>query len=509
MSSRSRVSRRSFAHRWPVALAAAAAVTFAFASPVGASPSPKLKQRFIVVLEDGVKPGKAAKAHAERHGLKIGHVYRSALRGYSAVVPPGKLRKLRRDVRVNYVVHDMLVSGVASPGQPAPIGAVHREFGVAHLPENSLPPEASPMADPGGVPFETDGTDGTDETVEGAGKPGGGGSGGGTAVQSMPTGINRIDADLSSTASGDGTGSVSVSVAVFDTGSGPHADLNIAGAMNCVPRTKGTADLQGHGTHVAGIIAAKDDAAGVVGVAPGARIYSVRVLGTSITGTLSDLICGLDWLNANATSLGIKVANMSLEMTRTGATTDLDDDCDASIGEPLHDAICRVVAKGVTFVAAGGNYAKELTNTTPAAYNDVLTVNAMADFDGQPGGVSVNPTQCEADGDDSSAAFSNWSSDSGLDKYHTVAAPGRCLNSTWKGGGYNLQSGTSFAAPHAAGVVALCIHSGQCAGLTPRAVVQRIYDDANSTPDTFGFTDDPNSAISGRWYGRLVSADPY
>ena len=475
------------------------------AGNAGAAPS---SQRYIVVLEDDARPSKVADAHRAKFGLKIGHVYRSALRGYSAKVPPGMLRKIESDVRVDYVVQDALVTGTDAKGTP-------NEFGVSHIPENSLPPQASPNAEPPAPPFtgEQPGAGGgggsEEDIVEGAGNPSGGGGGGATTGQKLPTGIDRIDGDLSSATSGNGSGSLSVGVAVLDTGSGPHSDLNVAGGFNCVPRTKGTTDLQGHGTHIAGIIGAKDDGAGVVGVAPGARIYSVRVLGTSITGTLSDLVCGLDWVAANATAQGINVVNLSLELSRTVGDAGMDDDCDGPIGDALHDAVCRLIAKGVTIVAAAGNYTKEMSKTIPAAYNDVLAVSAMADFDGKPGGLGVNPRQCEADGDDSSAAFSNWASDSGSDKYHTVAGPGRCLESTWKGGGYNLQSGTSFAAPHVTGVVALCVASGQCAGLSPRSVVERIYGDANNTLGSFGFTDDPNSAISGRWYGRLVSAAPY
>jgi subtilisin family serine protease len=511
MASRSRASRTAFLR---LCLAASAAVAAACATAGPASAAPSSQQRFIVVLEEGVSPGKTAESHERRYGLKIGHVYRSALSGYSAVVPPGQLRSLRRNRKVEGVVRDARVTGMAGKAAPLSRTPEAADFGLSHIPENNLPPTASPNATPDGVPFTVgapggDGGDGGDETVEGAGKAGGGGGTTTPSGQVTPTGINRIDAELSSQVSGNGSGSVTTGVAVLDTGSGPHTDLNIAGGVNCVPRTKGTTDLQGHGTHIAGIIGAKDDGAGVVGVAPGARIFSVRVLGTSITGALSDLVCGLDWVAANGPALGIKVANLSLELTRTGASSAMDDDCDAPIGEPLHDAICRTMAKGVTIVAAAGNYTKDFANTIPAAYDDVLSVTAIADFDGLPGGVGTNPSQCEADGDDSSAAFSNWASDSGSDLLHTVAAPGRCLNSTWKGGGYNLQSGTSFAAPHAAGVAALCIANGQCAGLSPQAIVDRIYAEAGNAVAGFGFTDDPDSAIGGRWYGRLVSADPY
>ena len=102
-----------------------------------------------------------------------------------------------------------------------------------------------------------------------------------------------------------------IAVAVIDTGSGPHADLNIAGGKNCSVG-KSFADGNGHGTHVAGTIGAINNGAGVVGVAPGIPIYSVRVLNNQGSGSWSSVICGIDWVTANAANLNIKVANMSL-----------------------------------------------------------------------------------------------------------------------------------------------------------------------------------------------------
>ena len=131
-------------------------------------------------------------------------------------------------------------------------------------------------------------------------------------AQTLPTGINRIDGELSSTVSGNGSGSVNVDVAVIDTGvDTTHPDLNVVGGVNC---SKGNPrawnDGNGHGTHVAGTIAAKDDGNGVVGVAPGARIWAVRVLNNSGSGSWSDIICGIDWVTARSAT--IEVANMSL-----------------------------------------------------------------------------------------------------------------------------------------------------------------------------------------------------
>src|SRR3989449_3863447 len=133
-------------------------------------------------------------------------------------------------------------------------------------------------------------------------------------AQTLPTGVDRIEGELSSHYLSN---TWNLAVAVIDTGSGPHADLNIAGGKNC--STGGSfSDGNGHGTHVAGTIGAINNATGVVGVAPGIPIYSVRVLDNRGNGSYSSIACGIDWVTANAAALNIKVANLSLE----GAGTD-------------------------------------------------------------------------------------------------------------------------------------------------------------------------------------------
>jgi len=256
------------------------------------------------------------------------------------------------------------------------------------------------------------------------------------AAQSLPTGIDRIDAELSSARAGDGTGSVGVDVAVIDTGIDlTHPDLNVVGGTNC-STGRSYNDGNGHGTHVAGTIGAKDDANGVVGVAPGARLWAVRVLNNNGSGSWSSVICGIDWVTARAGT--IKVANMSLG--GTGSDTGCKDG-------GLHQAICNSVAAGVTYAVAAGNESDDAKNHVPAAYDEVITVSALADFNGKPGGGAA--ATCRSDQDDTFAGFSNFGADVDL------IAPGVCILSTWKGGGYNTISGTSMATPHVTGAAAL------------------------------------------------------
>ena len=106
-------------------------------------------------------------------------------------------------------------------------------------------------------------------------------------AQTLPTGINRIDGELSSTQSGNGSGDVDVDIAIIDTGiNTTHPDLNVVGGTNCVGGSSFNDD-NGHGSHVAGIAAARDDANGVVGVAPGARVWAVKVLNAAGSGIRS------------------------------------------------------------------------------------------------------------------------------------------------------------------------------------------------------------------------------
>jgi subtilisin len=293
-------------------------------------------------------------------------------------------------------------------------------------------------------------------------------------VQTLPTGIDRVDGELSSTVSGDGSGMVDVDVAVIDTGVDlDHPDLNVytAGAKNC-STGRSANDGNGHGSHVAGTIGALDNADGVVGVAPGARIWPVRVLNNAGSGTTATVVCGIDYVTANAGA--IEVANMSL----SGPGSD-DGNCGRTNGDVEHLAICNSVAAGVTYAVAAGNQATNAATRIPASYDEVITVSALADFNGQPGGGAA-PT-CRDDVDDTFADFSNFGADVDL------IAPGVCILSTYKRDGYNTISGTSMATPHVTGAAALFKASNP--GATPAQVTSALQ--AAGTLD-WDASDDPD-----------------
>lgn len=254
-------------------------------------------------------------------------------------------------------------------------------------------------------------------------------------AQVTPTGINRIDADQSATAKINGIDErVDVDVAIIDTGiQKSHSDLNVVGGYNCTtPKTSNWNDGNGHGMHVAGTAGAKDNDGGVVGVAPGARLWAMKVLDNSGSGFVSWVICGVDQVTKNAST--IDVANMSLG----GEFTSL----------ALNAAIANSVDRGVTYAVAAGNSKKDAATFSPANHPDVLAVSALADSDGRCGGLG---TATASGGDDTFASFSNFGS------VVDIAAPGVAILSTYKGGGYATASGTSMASPHVAGAAALYV----------------------------------------------------
>src|SRR3954452_23886048 len=320
------------------------------------------------------------------------------------------------------------------------------------------------------------------------------------AGDTAPPGIRRVGAATATTVHGPST----TGVAVLDSGADlANPDLNVAGGTNCVKPGTPASDDNGHGTNVAGIIAARNDGKGVAGVAPGTRLYPVKVLGKTGTGTLSQFLCGINWVTANATALGIGVANMSI----IGGGSN-DGNCGRTNGDAEHKAICSSVAAGVTYVVAAGNGKADFARSVPAAYPEVLTVTAMSDADGLPGGAGGAPRCVKGEADDRYGSYSNYAVGAGATA-HTIAAPGTCVVSDTPGGGTATYSGTSQAAPHVAGAVALCKGSdgvdGPCAGLTPAAIIERVRADAAAAATMAnGFAGDPLRPLSGRQYGNLV-----
>jgi hypothetical protein len=260
------------------------------------------------------------------------------------------------------------------------------------------------------------------------GKPGGGG---GTApAQGIPWGITRVGGFVNYT----GT----AKAYVLDTGIDlDHPDLNVATfGFNAFTSGKDGGSLDdgnGHGSHVAGTIAAKSNSIGVVGVAAGALVVPVKVLGATGSGSNSGVIAGVNYVGANG-QVG-DVANMSLG---------------GGISTALDAAVINASSK-VKFVLAAGNSGADANTSSPARANgpNIYTISAM----------------------NSSDVMASWSNFGNPPVDY--AAPGVSILSTWKGGGYNTISGTSMAAPHVAGILLLGnINSGGT-----------ISGDKDSTPD--------------------------
>lgn len=207
-----------------------------------------------------------------------------------------------------------------------------------------------------------------------------------------------------------------VKVAILDTGCDhKHPDLagNIYGIRNFTNSQYGATDLQGHGTHVAGIVGAIDNDEGMIGVAPEVELYIAKVLNDDGSGSFSAVIAGIDW----AILMGVDIINMSL----------------GSPAEPpqeLHNAILRARAEGITVFSATGNENGEVC--WPAQYKEVIAVSAIDKYDNR-------------------AQFSNF----GLK--NEIIAPGVDILSTYPNGKYAKLSGTSMATPIIAGAAALYI----------------------------------------------------
>lgn len=262
-----------------------------------------------------------------------------------------------------------------------------------------------------------------------------------TAVNVTQEGVNDLDVDSNDDRSygiinGDisdnqrNPQSVDVDIAILDTGiSSTHPDLNVYQGASFVNGVEIADDDHGHGSHIAGTAAGKDNSLGVIGTAPGARLWAVKVCDRLGNCPVSSQIKGVEYVTEHSGK--IDVVNISIE-------------------NPLSLALDRMInqsiANGVIYVAAAGNSGKDASLYSPASNPSVITVSAIADSDGKCGGLG-RPTFVGPD--DSFANFSNFGD--AID----IAAPGVDILSAYNGTEFGVDSGTSTAAPHVSGAAAL------------------------------------------------------
>ena len=304
------------------------------------------------------------------------------------------------------------------------------------------------------------------------------------AEQVLPTGTNRIDADKNATKAGNGSGAVAVDVAVFDTGVIKHADLNVVGGKDCALNGSPYSDVYGHGTPVAGIIGAKDNGIGTVGVAPGARIWALKVTNdTDGLAYASNVICAQEFVAATPQ---IRIINYSF----AGPDYGFKETCFDGL---TRQGFCELEKLGVTTFVAAGNASVSANNYAPSAWPEVITVSAYEDHDGKPGRLAGGF-------DDTFASFSNYGS------VVDIAAPGAVIRSTSgrDPSGYENFHGTSAASPHAAGAAALLLAQRGISGKA--ATLDRLLKSAEEGP----IPGDPDSSkeplinVASFGSGRMV-----
>ncbi|OGE78200.1 MAG: hypothetical protein A2751_03525 [Candidatus Doudnabacteria bacterium RIFCSPHIGHO2_01_FULL_46_14] len=263
-------------------------------------------------------------------------------------------------------------------------------------------------------------------------------------AQTLPWGVDRIDADKAQ----DLSVGAGVRVAILDSGIDlEHPDLagRIKGGYNALSPGASYDDDFGHGTHVAGIVAGLSNSIGIVGVAPAADLYAVKVLDSTGSGFVSDIIAGINWAAEN----GVQIINLSL-----ATSSDV---------QSLHDAVSAAVSRGVLVVVAAGNDGG--TVKYPAAYPEAIAVAALDQTDN----------------------LASWSS---RGPEIDLLAPGASIYSTYAGGIYKLMRGTSMAAPHVSGAAALIMSKGS---LSPDEVKTKLLNSAETLVSDYKLVDAENA----------------
>ncbi len=262
----------------------------------------------------------------------------------------------------------------------------------------------------------------------------------------MPFGVDRIEGDQRAGMADGVDDALDVDIAVFDTGINQNnPDMRI---VNCVSFVGGSCtDTNGHGSHTAGTIAAKDNTEdNIIGVAEGARIHALKVCDNGCT--LSNLIRAADWVTARANE--IEVVSMSLGGYGAGA----DKSCTntATHANAFQAAVCKMYEAGIIVVVSAGNDNLFTSSFFPCVWDATICVSAITDTDGKPGGLGDRePCRSSAspEFDDERASFSNYGN--AID----ITAPGVCIKSYDANGNEYTLSGTSMSAPHVAGAAAL------------------------------------------------------
>ena len=302
---------------------------------------------------------------------EVEHVYGTAIKGFSVKMAPGQLKQLENDPAVKYIEEDQIIS-LRLPDLKIKKG-------------KPIKPDPSPDPEP---------------------------------TQEIPWGITRVH--------GVDEYQGTSKAWIVDTGIDlDHKDLNVNTTLSksfvVTDRKSNPDDQNGHGTHVAGTIAAINNDIGVIGVAPGAELVSCRVLDRRGSGSFSWTVAALDYIATEGIGKSGDVVNMSLGPSVRYIDTAVD------------DAVKYVASKGIKISIAAGNESDDCSYYSPAHNNgaNIYTVSAMWN------------------NDRFASEFSNYGAP--VD----YAAPGVYILSTWKDGGYNTISGTSMAAPHVAGLLLL------------------------------------------------------